>query len=145
LMAAVRGFDARDEINLCLLYRYIISYEPYNFKGHVTDFPLTLTYGKKVDALRRKYRKFVWDAEFRDTLDAAVVADGIFRYSVFRAADGKRGVVIMNLEEHKPIATKLDLPDAGALVIATPEQQEAQSTSAAVRIPPRSAAIIMES
>jgi len=145
LMAAVRGFDARDEINLCLLYRYIISYEPYNFKGHVTDFPLTLAYGKKVDALRRKYRKFLWDAEFRDTLDAAVVADGIFRYSVFRAADGKRGVVIMNLEERKPITTKLDLPNAGALVVATPEQQEAQSTSAAVNIPPRSAAVIMES
>lgn len=47
LMAAVRGFDARDELNLILLYRYIISYEPYNFKGHVTDFPLTLAYGKK--------------------------------------------------------------------------------------------------
>lgn len=145
LMAAVRGFDARDEINLCLLYRYIISYEPYNFKGHVTDFPLTLAYGKKVDALRCKYRKFLWDAEFRDTLDAAVVADGSFRYSVFRAVDGKRGVVIMNLEEHKSIATKLDLPNAGTLVVATPEQQEARSTAAAVSIPPRSAAIIMES
>jgi hypothetical protein len=54
-------------------------------------------------------------------------------------------VVIMNLEERKPITTKLDLPNAGALVVATPEQQEAQSTSAAVNIPPRSAAVIMES
>jgi len=42
LMAAVRGVNARDEINLALAYWYIISYEPYNFKGHVTDFPLTL-------------------------------------------------------------------------------------------------------
>ncbi len=72
------------------------------------------------------------------------MADGKFRYSVFRAADGKRCVVIMNMEEHKPITTKLDLPNAGALVVATPEQQEAQSTSAAVNIPPRFAAVIME-
>jgi len=54
-------------------------------------------------------------------------------------------VVIMNLEEHKSIATKLDLPNAGSLVVATPEHQEAQATSMSVSIPPRSAAIIMES
>src|SRR5215472_10630996 len=45
LMVAVTGFDDREKLNLTLLDRYIISYEPYNFKGHVTDFPLTLEYG----------------------------------------------------------------------------------------------------
>src|SRR5258708_26610483 len=98
LMAAVRGFDARDEVNLALLYRYIISYEPYNFKGHVTDFPLTLAYGKKVAALRRKYKAWIWDAEFRDTLGASVSADGTHRYSVFVGPTGKRAVVVVNLE-----------------------------------------------
>jgi hypothetical protein len=145
LMAAVRGFDARDELNLCLLYRYIISYEPFNFKGHVTDFPLTLEYGKKIDALRRKHRKFLWDAEFRDTLDATATADGQFRYSVFVASDRKRAIVIMNLEEGRPITASVNLPNAGTLVMATPEQPETRRAGASVSIPPRSAIVLMES
>ena len=66
LMAAVTGVDDREKLNLILAYRYIISYESYNFKGFVSDFPLTLEYGKKIDALRRKYKAWIWDAEFRD-------------------------------------------------------------------------------
>jgi hypothetical protein len=144
LMAAVRGFNARDEINLCLLYRYIISYEPYNFKGHVTDFPLTLEYGKKVDEFRRKYRKFLWDAEFRDTLDAIATADGAFRYSVYIAEDRKRAVVVMNLEETKPISVNISVPGATNFVVATPESQDGQPNTGALSVPPRSAAIFMD-
>lgn len=144
LMAAVRGFDARDEINLCLLYRYIISYEPYNFKGHVTDFPLTLDYGKKVDALRRRHRKFLWDAVFRDTLAATVTANGAFRYSTYVANDHKRAVVIMNLEEQRPITLSVDLPNAGTLVSASPEQPEPQASGTSVNVPAQSALVLME-
>ena len=57
LMVAVTGFDDREMLNRCLLDRYIISYEPYYFKGHLTNFPLTLAYGKKIDALRRRYER----------------------------------------------------------------------------------------
>ncbi len=70
LMVAVTGIDDREKLNLILMDRYIISYEPYNFKGHLTDFPLMLAYGQKIDALRRKYQSWLWDAEFRDTLGA---------------------------------------------------------------------------
>ena len=38
-MTAVTGFDDRSMVNQCLMYRYIISYEPYNFKGHLDDYP----------------------------------------------------------------------------------------------------------
>jgi hypothetical protein len=144
LMAAVRGFNGRDEINLCLLYRYIISYEPYNFKGHVTDFPLTLDYGKKVDAFRRKYRKFLWDAEFRDTLDATASADGVFRYSVYVAEDRKRAVVVMNLEQSKPITVKIAVPGTTNFLVATPENQDAQPNDGSLTVPARSAVIFME-
>ena len=44
LMTAISGFNDRNMINQCLLYRYIMSYEPYNFKGHLDDFPLTMDY-----------------------------------------------------------------------------------------------------
>ena len=144
LMAAVRGFDAREEINLTLLYRYIISYEPYNFKGHVTAFPLTLEYGKKVDALRRKYKAYVWDADFRDTLGANVTTNGASRYTVFHTAAGKRAVVIVNFEYNRAITATLQLPNAGTLVAATPEDPEAKPVSGDLQIPARSAVVVME-
>lgn len=144
LMAAVRGFNARDEINLALAYRYIISYEPYNFKGHVTDFPLTLAYGKQVDALRRRYREYLWDAEFRDTLGATVAADGNHRHTVFVAKSGKRAVVAINLEQVKPISARVTLPDARPLSIVSPERPDAAPAAGMVQIPPRSAAVILE-
>jgi hypothetical protein len=144
MMAAVRSFNARDELNLILAYRYIISYEPYYFKGHITDFPLTLAYGKKIDALRRKYREYLWDAEFRDTLGASVEADGSHQYTVFRTQAGKRAVVVVNRESRKSITAKLALPSAATLVLATPEDPEAKPASAALQIPARSAVVVME-
>jgi hypothetical protein len=144
LMVAVTGFDDREMLNLILAYRYIISYEPYNFKGHVTDFPLTLAYGKKIDALRRKYRKWIWEAEFRDTLGATVDADGSHRYTVFHSSKGKRAVIVVNQEFDRPIKATVSLPTSGNLVFATPEQPDAQPTSGTLPIPPRSAAVVME-
>lgn len=144
LMAAVTGFDDREKLNLILAYRYIISYEPYNFKGDVTDFPLTLEYGKKIDALRRKYKAWIWDAEFRDNLGANVTADGAVRYTVFRNPAGKRAVIIINQETSKGITVKLDIPNPGSLMAATPEQPDAQRVSGPLKIPARSAIVVME-
>jgi hypothetical protein len=50
ILVGVWGCDDREKINMCLMYRYLISYEPLNFKGRLDDFPLTVEYGKKVDA-----------------------------------------------------------------------------------------------
>lgn len=144
LMVAVTGVDDREMLNLILLDRYIISYEPYNFKGHVTDFPLTLAYGKKIDALRRKYRAWLWDADFRDTLGATVRSDGNTKYSVFVRPDGKRAVVVVNLDPVKPAHATVDLPHPGKLVTATPEAPDAQPTDGRLTIPARSAAVLME-
>ena len=43
-----------------------------HFKGRLDDFPLTLAYGKRVDALR----DYLWDGEFRD-IDLLVNNGGI--------------------------------------------------------------------
>jgi hypothetical protein len=145
LMVAVTGIDDREKLNLLLLNRYIISYEPYNFKGHVTDFPMTLAYGKKIDALRSKYKAWLWDAEFRDTLGAGVESDGNHRHSVFVAENGKRAVVVVNMESQKTITATVKLPNPGTLVTATPEHLECRPTSGTLQIPARSAAVIMES
>ena len=144
LMVAATGIDDREKLNLILLYRYIISYEPYNFKGHVTDFPLTLAYGKKIDELRRRYRAWIWDAEFRDTLGASVTADGSHRYSVFQTDSGKRAVILVNMEPSKVISATMNVPNPGGFVAATPEEPDPRPVSDSIQIPARSAIVVME-
>ncbi len=149
IMAGVNGFDDREQLNRILLHRSVVSYEPYNFKGRLSDFPLTLAYGQKIDALRRKYKKWLWDAEFRDTLGANVTcadttSKGSFLYSVLVTDTGKRAVVVINQEAEKTITVKVDVPNPGSLIVATPERPDAQPASGTVQIPARSAAAVME-
>jgi hypothetical protein len=96
MLSGVSGFDDREQLNNILLNRCVIQYEPFLYKGHLHDFPLTMAYGQKIDDLRRKYKAYLWDGAFRDTLGANVSSDKQHRYSVFAAADGKRAVVVIN-------------------------------------------------
>ncbi|MCL2362681.1 MAG: DUF6259 domain-containing protein [Defluviitaleaceae bacterium] len=102
-MTAVTGFGGdRDMINQSLMYRYIISYEPYFFKGKLSDFPKTVEYGNKMDQVRTELRKWFWDGEFRDRCDAVVTkenGDKHHPYSVFKAADNSLGLVICNYDD----------------------------------------------
>ena len=59
-------------------------------------------------------------------------------------ATGKRAIVVINKDSKKTIMAKVDLPNSGSLVVATPEQPDTQSTSGTLQIPARSAAITME-
>lgn len=144
MLAGVSGFDDREKLNMILMYRYVIQYEPFLYKGHLRDFPLTLAYGQKIDALRRRYKAYLWDGEYRDTLGAEVNANGAHRYSVFMTAEGKRAIVVVNQEVDKAITASVKMPNAGKLVIATPEQPDAEPTTGELQIPARSAAIVME-
>ncbi|HTV40215.1 MAG TPA: hypothetical protein VMF08_06555 [Candidatus Sulfotelmatobacter sp.] len=143
VLAGVSGFDDREALNLILMDRYVIQYEPYYYKGHITDFPMTLAYGKKIDDLRRRYKDYLWDGQFRDTIGASVTADGRFRYSVFDAPNGKRAVVVVNTDS-KPISAMVNVPNAGSLVTATPDDPDAQPATGAIQIPARCAAVVME-
>ncbi len=60
IMIAATGWNDRQMINRALLYRYVISYEPFNFKGRLDDFPLTIEYGKTVDAPRLQSLPLGW-------------------------------------------------------------------------------------
>ena len=71
-------------------------------------------------------------------------ADGQHRYSVFAAADGKRAVVVVNPSFDAAITAKVALPNASNLVVATPEQPDAQLTSGTLPIPARSVVVVME-
>jgi hypothetical protein len=145
MMIAIYGFDDRESINRALKDRYILSYEPFQFKGDLNDFPSTLAYGKKVDAFRKKYREYLWDAEFRDTLEAEVTMDGkpFGDYSVFRTPTGKHAVVIVN-DGLRPIQVLVKMDGKQGYVEATPEAQEAKMSNGSVTIEARSAAVLMQ-
>lgn len=147
MMIAVTGFNDREMINHALKDRYILSYEPFNFKGDIKDFPLTVAYGEKMDALRRRYRDYLWDAEFRDTLGAGVQVAGAYykSYSVYVRKDGRRAVVVVNDKPNDAIraSVNLDAP-AHALLCASPEQPDARACGPAVTVPARSALVLME-
>lgn len=146
LMVAVTGFDDREKLNRILMYRYIISYEPYNFKGHLSDFPLTLAYGKRIDALRRRYQRWLWDAEYHDTLGAEVTVNGSPHrlYSVFRTEAGERAVVVVNQSRDRSINADVKLPNPRRLVIVTPEAPDSRPTQGMIKVPARSAAVVLE-
>jgi len=146
-MTAVTGFNDRNMINQCLMYRYIISYEPFNFKGRLDDFPLTLAYGKQMDALRTELRDYFWDGEFRDTLGAAVTCGGKTHhpYAVFiNAKKGKMGLVICNYDEHLPVtvATAVEQGEAFSRyrLVDDPDWKPVED---GITLPPQSAAVVI--
>jgi hypothetical protein len=144
MIAGVSGFDDREQLNMILLNRCVIQYEPFLYKGHLHDFPLTMAYGKQIDDLRRKYKAYLWDGAFRDTLGAEVSADAAFRYTVFLAESGKRAVIVVNPSSTSAITAKVNLPNPGKLIAATPEDPDGQTTTGTIQIPARSAAVVIE-
>jgi hypothetical protein len=149
MMIAITGFDDREMVNTALMYRYIMSYEPFNFKGNINDFPSTIAYGKQMDALRKRYKDYLWDAEFRDTLEANVTLAGksYSDYSVFRRKDGRYAAVITNSKSTDSITATLsfDRRTDDRLKFASPERPESYSCTSTVSIPPRSVVVLMES
>jgi hypothetical protein len=148
MSVAVTGWNDRQMINACLLYRFSMSYEPRDFHGDLDDFPETMRYGRAVDDLRRKYREWLWDAEFRDTLGARVTANGKPHetYSVFRRSDGRRAVVFANMSDTETTVCEvaLDAPGRSDLHWISPEQPNPQPWPGVMELKPSSAGIVLE-
>lgn len=145
-MTAVTGFDDRNMIAQCLLYRYVVSYEPYNFKGKLADFPLTLQYGRKMDALRTELRDYFWDGEFRHVLGAKVQSGGAphHPFSVFmNAKGGKPGIVVANYEDR---AVEISAEAEGAALARwrSIEDSSWKAFDGRMAIPARSCVVIIE-
>lgn len=148
MMIAVSGYNDRNMINSALLYRYIISYEPRNFKGRLNEFPKTLEYGKKIDAMRQKYSNFLWYGRFDHTKGVSVSADGedYDKYAVFLdVRTGKKGVVVANFDYVKKIVIEVDEAySKSRLLLATPESPDEEEYQGALEIPPNSTIFIYE-
>ena len=144
LMTAITGFHDRNMINQCLMYRYVMSYEPYNFKGWPHDFPDTVAYGAKMDALRREYRGYLWDGTFRDTCGAEVVGEGgegHRPYARFEAEDGTSMLVICNYED-EGVRVKAQLETGTLTQYRTVDCVEWVSATDGIFIPARSAVLV---
>lgn len=147
ISTAVTGFDDREMIAQCLLYNYIISYEPFNFKGRPEDYPLTIEYGKKMDALRTELRRWFWDGECRDTLEAKVTnAEGKphHPYAVFvPRGGGAPGVAIANYSPDKEavLSLKIDGQDAAKYKYRLIDDPTWKSAAEGVHIPARGAVV----
>jgi hypothetical protein len=148
MMVAVTGWDDREMINASLLFRYVISYEPRNFHGRLDEMPVTIRYGQSVDELRRKYRAWLWDAEFRDTVGARVLADGVplRTFSMFRRADARRAVVMANIDSRTPIACELIFDDGKPAIgkWVSPEDLEPKSWPGKLQVPPAGVVVFLE-
>lgn len=145
LMTAVTGFNDRNMINQCLLYRFIISYEPYNFKGWLHDYPRTVAYGQKMDALRKEYRKYFWDGEFRDICGAQVINElgqAHHPYARYQADDGTSALVICNYED-EPVRLKARLDEGTLSRYRLVDDEEWKEAAGGIEIPARSAAIVL--
>ena len=144
IMTAITGFEDRNMVNQCLMYRYIISYEPYNFKGWLHDYPVTLEYGKQMDALRIAYRKYFWDGEFRDTCGAMVMrTDGAAHhpYARFEAEDGSSALVICNYDD-QTVCLHASLENGILTKYRLVDDELFKPVAGGIVIPPRSAAVV---
>jgi hypothetical protein len=148
MSVAITGWNDRQMINACLLYRFSMSYEPRDFHGELDEMPATLAYGRAVDDLRRRYREWIWDAEFRSTLGARVTAAGapLREYVVYRRKDGFRAVIFANMSDADSIVCEVFLDQArpAGLTWVSPEQPDAKPWPGKLELPPGSAAVVLE-
>jgi hypothetical protein len=147
IMMQVTGFNDRVMINACLKYRYIISYEPYNFKGRLSDFPLTINYGQKMDSLRTRYKDYLWDGEYRDILGATVTSNGntFNSYAVFRHSKEKKFAVVITNNNKEEIEVQVKVDNSNRpLVYVTPENMDEKKYEGILKIKPLSVVVVME-
>ncbi len=145
-MTAVTGFDDRTMIAQCLLYRYVVSYEPYNFKGKLADFPLTLEYGRKMDALRRELREYFWDGEFRHEVGAKVQCGGKphHPFAVFLSAkSGVPALVIANYQD-EPVEVSAEVEGAKLSRWRSIDDPSWKAFCGVVSIQPRSCIVVLK-
>ncbi len=147
IMSAVIGFEDRGMINQCLLNQYIISYEPYNFKGMLSDFPLTAAYGSKMDQLRTDLREYFWDGSFREKIGGSVTLEhggAVESYAVYEGTNGRTGMVICNYDEKNPITVIPRLENGEKLTQYRLIDDDAMTAfDGSFVIPPNSAAAVI--
>ncbi|MEI6034376.1 MAG: DUF6259 domain-containing protein [Verrucomicrobiae bacterium] len=149
--ACIIGFDDRELINQCLTFGYIFCYEPLNFKGLLSDFPKTIAYGQKAQALRKRLCDFLWDGLFRHTEGATVTfaePDRPQMWSIHEhRGTGKLAVAIANEDATRELAATVALtgrPGARFRIHTVDDLEGSPLVGNTVTIPARSIAVLVE-
>lgn len=146
IMTAVTGFDDRNMLNQCLLYNFIVSYEPYNFKGFPSDYPLTVSYGERMNALRAELRSLLWDGAFLATRHGSVAnADGQPHapYSVFQdRTTGAYALVAANYDAAESVVLRVSCDDKAPVRYRLVDG-DWQPYTGSVSLPAQSAAVFL--
>ncbi|HHU77725.1 MAG: DUF6259 domain-containing protein [Caldicoprobacterales bacterium] len=144
-MIAVIGFDDREVLNKCLMCNYVVSYEPYFFKGKPSDFPLTMEYGMQMQQLREETSEYTWYGEFMER-DGAKVYDSEGKpyeyYSVFKSDEGNLAVVITNFNQNDPLTVSAEL--STGRVSRWKAVGGEWVTDSSIIVPPRTAVVAVE-
>jgi len=146
IVATASGWDDRQMINRCLMYRYSINYEPHFYKGELSDIPLTVAYGKKVDDLRRRYRDYLWAASFlhHGGISITVAGKPYEDYAVFRSKTDKRAIVLINASDTEALTVPAkSIGNYDRMV--TPDHATPQDVPAVIQIAPASAVVLLGS
>lgn len=143
------GWDDREMVNQCIAYGYIINYEPYNFKGRLTDIPDTVAYGQKAQALRRELWDYIWEGKFCDTVGAKLETgdkDREYIYSVFEnRVNGKKAVVIANQGHTGDLNAKVSLDKGfGKFKVYSIDESFVGDSDGNVKVAPRSLLVLVE-
>ncbi|MGM9737349.1 MAG: DUF6259 domain-containing protein, partial [Candidatus Cryptobacteroides sp.] len=140
--------DHRDfnRINMCMMNRYIISYEPRGFKGRLSEIPEMMAYGAKIDALRTRYKDQLWNVVFNSTTGADVTGEGILYSVLTHKSDGKRTIVVLNSDTSRTNEAVIRLENASPdhLMMVTPDNPDPVPFSDKVTIGPQGAVVIIE-
>ncbi len=147
ILITVNGYNDRGKINVCLMHKYIMMYEPRNFKGHLAETQQTVNYGTQVDALRRRYSDWLWTADYRyhDDVYLAVNGEPYEFYSVMRRQDnGRRAITIVNFDHDTDMIVTVSFNGINRLSCIRPEQPEQEVCLSEVNIPPASVIIVLE-
>jgi len=146
IMTAVVGFNDRSMINQCLLNRYIISFEPFNFKGLLSNYPSTVDYGTMMDKLRNDLRDYFWDGKFQNKIGGKVTANGYDHpdYTIYAGPEGKLGMIICNYYEEMSITVIPTLENGHKLTqYRLVDEDNLTSFNGSFIIPPMSAAAVI--
>jgi len=147
MMMQVTGQNDRNQLNRCLEYRYMISYEPKFFKGLPNYFPNTMQYGKLVEGLRIRYRYYLWDSAYCGASDLIIYKNEKLSkdFSLYRHPEsGLRCLIICNTDREKLFEYKIELENQGNWQKISPECPDPQSIEKVEVIQPCSVLVLIE-
>jgi len=138
MMTTVSGFDDRNQINQAIVYGYLLCYEPKHFKGRLTDFPRTVSYGQLADDFRTEFREFLWDGEYQGDAAVSIPPRTPAVTSVWRSPDGASMALIANYDPDR--AATVDPDDRWTEYRLLEDTW--QRIGGAINVPPRSLLIL---